>query len=61
MAIAYGGKHRPMGIILLGTDYTTDLTSVPVDYLLKAASSICASRTPAFCNCSRMIGVFATT
>ena len=29
MAMAYGGKHRPMGIVLLGTDYTTDLTSVP--------------------------------
>ena len=29
MAMAYGGKHRPMEIVLLGTDYTTDLTSVP--------------------------------
>ena len=29
MAMAYGGKHQPMGIVLLGADYTTDLTSVP--------------------------------
>jgi hypothetical protein len=29
-------------------------------YLPKAASSICASLTPAFCNCSRTISVFAS-
>jgi hypothetical protein len=30
-------------------------------YLPNAVSSRCASRTPAFCNCSRIIGAFATT
>jgi hypothetical protein len=29
MAMAYGGKHRPMGIVLLKADYTTELTLVP--------------------------------
>ena len=28
MAIAYGGKHQP-GIVLLGTDYITELTLIP--------------------------------
>jgi hypothetical protein len=32
-----------------------------MSYLPKAASSRCASLTPDFCNCSRMIGVFART
>lgn len=32
-----------------------------VSYLPKAASTRCASLTPAFCNCSRMIGPFAST
>jgi hypothetical protein len=30
-------------------------------YLPKAASSICASLTPAFCNCSLTTGVFTAT
>ena len=32
-----------------------------IRYLPKAASSKCASLTPAFCNCSRTIGAFAST
>jgi hypothetical protein len=36
--MAYGGKHRPIGIILLGTNYTTDLTSVPVGALTAGLS-----------------------
>jgi hypothetical protein len=35
--------------------------ALDIRYLPKAASSKCASRTPAFCNRSRTIGTFATT
>ena len=38
-----------------------DLAALDVSNLPKEASSKCASLTPAFCNCSRTIGVFAFT
>jgi hypothetical protein len=43
---------------LVGVALTADRGAV---YLPKAASSRCASLTPAFCSCSRMIGVFTAT
>ena len=65
MAYACARNSRTTAFAVLALGFSScrlrGLRCCKSHYLPKAASSKCASLTPAFCNCSLTIGAFATT